>query len=48
MGVHKFGALKFLRFEHRDEQIHAERDGDDSKNEVFHKSFGQSFSQPRA
>jgi hypothetical protein len=37
MRVHGSG-LKFFRPQHRHEEIHAERDGDDSENEVFHKS----------
>jgi hypothetical protein len=45
MGVH--GELKFFRFKHGDNEISAERRGNDSENEVFHKC-GQSFSQPRA
>jgi hypothetical protein len=30
--------LKFFGPQHRQKEIHAERDGDDSENEVFHKS----------
>jgi hypothetical protein len=29
--------LKLFRPEHDHDEIHAERDGNDSKNEVFHK-----------
>jgi hypothetical protein len=35
MGIHK--VLKFFRPEHDHDKIHAERDGNDSENEVFHK-----------
>ena len=37
MGVHGSG-LKFFRPQHRHKEIHTERDGDDSENEVFHKA----------
>ncbi len=39
--------LKFFRFEHGDDEIHAQRHGNDSEDEIFHR-INQSFSQPRA
>jgi hypothetical protein len=36
MGVHGSG-LKFFRPEHGRDEIGAERDGNDSEDEVFHK-----------
>jgi hypothetical protein len=44
MGVHKnFAGLKFFRADHRHDEIHAEREGNDSKNDVFHKNFRLKF-----
>jgi hypothetical protein len=44
MDVHKnFAGLKFFRADHRDDEIHAEREGNDSENNVFHKIFRLKF-----
>jgi hypothetical protein len=44
MGVHKnFAGLKFFRADHRHDEIHAEREGNDSENDVFHKIFRLKF-----
>jgi hypothetical protein len=44
MGVHKnFAGLKFFRADHRHDEIHAEREGNDSENDIFHKIFRLKF-----
>jgi hypothetical protein len=44
MGVHKnFAGLKFFRADHRYDEIHAEREGNDSENDIFHKNFRLKF-----
>jgi hypothetical protein len=42
MGIHG-GGLKFFRFQHGDNEIQAKRHGNDSENEVFHKSLSEFF-----
>jgi len=35
--------LKFFRPDHGHDEIHAEREGNDSENDVFHKNFRLKF-----
>jgi hypothetical protein len=44
MGVHNnFAGLKFFRADHRHDEIHAKRKGNDSENDIFHKIFRLKF-----
>jgi hypothetical protein len=44
MGIHKnFAGLKFFRADHRHDEIHAKREGNDSENDIFHKNFRLKF-----